>query len=294
MSTTGATLRAYAELARVSNLPTCLSNVLVGCAIGGRRDQITWTAVAGMTAAIMLFYVAGMALNDAIDHGLDQRIRPERPIPSGRVSRAGALGFAAACMAGGLGLTAGFGGPALGLGLILAATIIAYDLLHHRLAGSVVLMGVCRGLVYLVAAAAVAWPLDWPVAALLAGAMTVYVILLTVVAQVEAGPEAGPRRWLALALPLVALAPAGILWPGAGTRVWPFAAAAVVAAWLLGAARHVLARPGRIRRAVLGWLAGICLVDAFYLTLLDRGELALVAAGCFALTALGHRYILGT
>ena len=64
--------------------------------------------------------------------------------------------------------------------------------------------------------------------------------------------------------------------------------------WLILGARHALARPPNTTNAILTWLAGICLVDAFYLTLLDQPILALGAIGCFALTAIGHRYILGT
>src|SRR5262245_63491269 len=46
-------------------------------------------------AAGSLFYSGGMALNDAFDAEIDARERPERPIPSGRVSRGTvlALGF---------------------------------------------------------------------------------------------------------------------------------------------------------------------------------------------------------
>ena len=35
VSDAGRTVRAYVELSRLSNIPTCLTNVLVGCAIGG-------------------------------------------------------------------------------------------------------------------------------------------------------------------------------------------------------------------------------------------------------------------
>ena len=36
-----------------------------------------------------LFYTAGMILNDVLDDDVDRRERPERPLPSGAVSRAG-------------------------------------------------------------------------------------------------------------------------------------------------------------------------------------------------------------
>ena len=52
--------------------------------------------------------------------------------------------------------------------------------------------------------------------------------------------------------------------------------------------------PPRMRPAVMGWLSGICLADAYFLTLLDTPVLAVIAAACFVLTAIGHRHILGT
>ena len=39
MSRARESIRAYIELARLSNIPTCFSNVLVGCAIGGRKGE---------------------------------------------------------------------------------------------------------------------------------------------------------------------------------------------------------------------------------------------------------------
>ena len=115
---------------------------------------------------------------------------------------------------------------------------------------------------------------------------------MTVVARVEAASAVGGRRWLSLALPLVILVPATVVRPSEWT--WPALAAIVCVSWLLLGARHALAAPPRIKAAVLGWLSGICLIDGFYLTLLDRPLPALVALGCFALTVFGHGHIAGT
>ena len=88
-----ARLAAYAELARISNLPTCLSNVLVGCAIGAAagRAVLGVGTVAGLAVGIALLYIAGMALNGAADIEVDRAERPQRPIPSGRISLRAAL-----------------------------------------------------------------------------------------------------------------------------------------------------------------------------------------------------------
>jgi 4-hydroxybenzoate polyprenyltransferase len=235
-------------------------------------------------------YVAGMALNDAFDARVDEEIRPERPISSGRISRGAAFAYGATCLALGLATLALLGRATLAWGGALAVCIVLYDLLHHRLAVSVVLMGACRGLVYPLAASAVSPPPDWIGAAWFSVALAVYVIAFTIIARGEAGEEAGRRPWLSLGLPVIVLAPAGIARPE--SWLWPIAGGLVLVAWLTSATQYVFQR--RTRHAVLTWLSGICLVDTFYLTLLEEPGAALIALGCFGLTAVGHRYILGT
>lgn len=292
MSRAPKTIGAYLELARLSNIPTCWSNVLVGCAIGGLSDRSSWPTIVIMVLAISLLYIAGMVLNDAADHKIDRQQRPDRPIPSGRISLHAAYTFAAITMATAIGLLTTLGLAALLLGLLLAVTIIAYDYLHKKFAASVVFMGLCRGLVYLTAAAAVTWPLDWTMSLTLAGALTIYITIITFIAQTEVGSTTGLRRRLGIALPLVILLPAALV--RAESWTWAGAVALLSILWLILAARHALALPPRAKNAVLSWLSGICLIDAFYLTLLDQTQFACVALGCFVLTVLGHRYILGT
>ncbi len=286
------TVRAYVELARLSNIPTCFSNVLVGCAIGGLSGWSEWKTIAGMTIAIGLLYIAGMALNDALDHTFDRKQRPSRPIPSGRISIRAACVFTVICMTMAIGLITLMAAPALLPGLMLAVTIIVYDFLHKKIAASVVLMGLCRGLVYVTAAAAVARPIDWSITIIFVGTVTIYISIVTHIARSEVAPTAGARRWLSIMLPFIALAPAALV--HSGTWVQPAATALLVLSWLVLAARHALARPARTKNAILNWLSGICLIDAFYLTLLDQPTFAVAALGCFVLTAIGHRYILGT
>ncbi len=289
MSGAGQTVRAYLELSRLSNIPTCLTNVLVGCAIGGAMG---WRAVTVATLGVMLMYVAGMALNDAFDARVDADRRPERPIPSGRVTCAAAFAYGFTCLALGLAAVSLLGTAPLAFAAALAVCIVLYDLLHHRLAASVVLMGACRGLIYPLAAAAVNPGPDWTVVGWFSGALTAYVIAFTVIARGEAGEQAGRRRWMSLAMPVLVLLPIAIARPERWW--WSIASGLVTVGWLVVAAACVLRRPARVRRAVLTWLSGLCLVDGFYLTLLDEPAAALIALGCFGLTAVGHRYIVGT
>ncbi|MFI1190348.1 SCO3242 family prenyltransferase [Streptomyces californicus] len=126
-------LRAWAELLRVSALFSVPGDALAGAAAVGRRPGRGTVLAVG---ASLCLYEAGMALNDWADRDEDAVDRPHRPIPSGRVSPAAALGAAGALTAAGLALAARAGRPALTVATGLAATVWAYDLrLKHTKAG---------------------------------------------------------------------------------------------------------------------------------------------------------------
>jgi 4-hydroxybenzoate polyprenyltransferase len=286
------TLRAYAELARVSNLPTCISNCLVGCALGARSELFPWSSVPPIAAGICLLYVAGMVMNDIFDRRVDWIERPERPIPSERVSLLEAWSFAGMTILVGLGLLSNTSTRALDLGLPLTACILLYDVLHKRYSWSIVLMGVCRGMVYLVAAAGILWPFDFFRAGWLAGTLAIYTVAITVVARSENADQLDLRRWLAVALPPVILGAALVVRP----REYAAAAAAglLLVLWLGRAAWAVLVKPPNTKAAIHLWISGMCLIDAFFLALLQRPLAALAALVCFGLTVYSHRHIPGT
>ncbi|MFF7878111.1 SCO3242 family prenyltransferase [Streptomyces californicus] len=146
-------LRAWAELLRVSALFSVPGDALAGAAAVGRRPDRGTVLAAG---ASLCLYEAGMALNDWADRDEDAVDRPHRPIPSGRVSPAAALGAAGALTAAGLALAARAGRPALTVATGLAATVWAYDLrLKHTKAGPAA-MAAARSLDLLLGATATA------------------------------------------------------------------------------------------------------------------------------------------
>jgi 4-hydroxybenzoate polyprenyltransferase len=88
-----------------------------------------------------------MAANDWADRELDARERPERPLPSGRVSPAQALAVAVGLTAAGLGLAALAGGRrATAVALPLAGAVWAYDLRAKNTAAGPLGMAACRAL----------------------------------------------------------------------------------------------------------------------------------------------------
>jgi 4-hydroxybenzoate polyprenyltransferase len=324
-------LRAWLELARISNLPTIWTNVLVGSAIAagmGRRVfdegepfpfpfRLDWIQTGAMLVAMSLFYIGGMVLNDIADMETDTLERPGRPIPSGRVSRSAALLFTYGCFFIGLLVVTVFKAVALPLTLLLLIAIMAYDFLHKRFAASVLIMGLCRSLVVLACATGEHtvhftpgllitsrslseqeifsmgqsvhfYQVGMPMALTLGA----YVVGITVIARGELEDRIGLRKWLSVLMPVVVLLLAGRVMPDD----WRVAAslAFVLSLWLARPIRLVFARPPKTLQAVLAWLSGICIVDAYFLALLDAPLLAAMAVACFLLTEWGHRKILGT
>ncbi|MET8199633.1 SCO3242 family prenyltransferase [Micromonospora taraxaci] len=139
-------MTTLADLAELVRAPAALSvpgDVVAGAAAAGALGPRT-PALAG---ASVLLYWAGMAANDWADRGLDAEERPERPIPSGRITPAAAVGLAAGLTAAGVGLAAAVGGRrAAALAVPLAATIWGYDLLAKNTAAGPAVMAACRGL----------------------------------------------------------------------------------------------------------------------------------------------------
>ncbi|GAA2038381.1 UbiA family prenyltransferase [Agromyces tropicus] len=137
-------LPSLLQLVRAPAGLTVLGDATAGSAAAGRRGVLPRL---GLPVASVLLYWGGMALNDAADAELDRVERPERPIPSGRISARAAMGTAAALTVAGVAVAGATGGRgSLAVALPLAASIWTYDLAAKRgLAGPVV-MAACRGL----------------------------------------------------------------------------------------------------------------------------------------------------
>jgi 4-hydroxybenzoate polyprenyltransferase len=81
------------DLIELTRAPAALS--VPGDAVAGAAASSTLDVrTAGLAAASVCLYWAGMAANGWPDRELDATERPERPIPSGRVTPNQALGVA--------------------------------------------------------------------------------------------------------------------------------------------------------------------------------------------------------
>ena len=283
------------RLGRVSNLPTVWTNTLAGVVLAGgvAADRATLP----LLVALSLFYTAGMYLNDAYDAEIDARERPERPIPSGRVSAGTVFAAGFGMMAAGLlllawvgyGMAGGTGiGPVVG-GIGLGAAIVLYNRRHKDNPASPVLMGLCRVLVYVTAGLAVAPALPAP---LWTGALLLlcYLIGLTYIAKQETLGEVRnlwPLAFLAAPVVYAVLA--------ARYSVQGVVLGLLFVAWT-GLALWFLRRrqPGDVPRAVVSLIAGIALLDAVLIAAAGAAGVAWLAGAGFALTLLLQRYVAGT
>lgn len=291
----GLSLGVALRLGRVSNLPTVWTNVAAGMALSGAGFAIE--ILAGVALAMSLFYVGGMYLNDAFDRDIDARERPERPIPSGLVPAGTVfqIGFALLAagwlmlVAIGYGTDAGTGWRAPLVGAILAGTIVVYDMWHKANPVGPLIMGLCRMLVYICAALAIAPFVSAGVAVAAAVALS-YLIGLTYAAKQESLGR------IANAWPLGFLAIAAVygLW-AATTGIAGLLAAAAFLGWLAWSLLFLL-RPGRVNvpRAVVWLIAGLCLLDATFIAAAGHGWLALLTGAAFLLTLAFQRRIAGT
>ena len=78
---------AWLQLVRLPNAFTALADVMMGFLVTHGNLQHAGE-FATLCCTSLSFYWAGMVLNDVYDVEIDRRERPERPIPSGRISLA--------------------------------------------------------------------------------------------------------------------------------------------------------------------------------------------------------------
>jgi 4-hydroxybenzoate polyprenyltransferase len=276
------------KLGRVSNLPTVWTNVLGATVLAGGNWQSWRTSV--MLAAMSLFYIGGMYLNDYFDRAIDALERPERPIPAGEISAPGVAAVGFGMLAAGAALTAVAGFEAFIAGIVLAAVIVGYDIFHKNNPVAPVVMGLCRALVYCGAAIAAVGSLPTEVA-IAALAVLAYVAGLTYAARQE-NLNRLDKLW-----PLAALsAPAVLTVPALLQGAVPAAVFAALVTCMAYAIYLLALRPmpGAVSRAVGILIAGISLVDAVFLAREDAILPSLLAAIGFVTTLACQRYIAGT
>jgi 4-hydroxybenzoate polyprenyltransferase len=205
----------------LANVLTAVADVMMGYLVthGDLQPPLQFALLA---VASCLLYLSGMVLNDVFDADVDARERPQRPIPSGRISLRAAQAVGWAMLASGV-LLAAFASyaasdlrPAM-IAVPLAANIVFYDAVFKRTPLAPVLMGGCRMLNVLLGMSlgymskptfdgALLVQRPWIAEWLIASGLGVYVIGVTLFARTEARPSSRGRLLAGMAVILGGMA----------------------------------------------------------------------------------------
>ena len=176
-------IKAFLDLCRISNLPTVWTNVLAAVVLSD--TPFSWSNYLILSASLSLFYSGGMCLNDLCDMEVDRVHKPFRPIPSGRLSIKEATLFAVIIF--GLALSLLFFVPypkASYPGFFLLLVIVIYDRIHKKHPLTVVLIALCRLMVFIISSIAVSGTVGG--GAFIAGsAQFVYILVLSLASRYE-------------------------------------------------------------------------------------------------------------
>ncbi len=190
-------LLTWLQLMRLPTVFTALSNILCGFLITHHlkvHDLLHQTSLWLLLASTIGLYLGGMVLNDVFDSALDAVERPERPIPSGRISRRAAGIFGTLLMAGGVAAAATTGIPSLVIALLIVPSVLLYNGFLKTTFAAPLGMATCRFLNLMLGASAVPNVASlWQTTPLaVAAALSIYVLGVTVFARNEAGRSS---RW---------------------------------------------------------------------------------------------------
>jgi 4-hydroxybenzoate polyprenyltransferase len=141
----------YLRMMRPANVVTSVADVLAGAAIAGVFSAAIFQdhsqAIITLCFSTACLYGGGIVFNDVFDADLDKIERPERAIPSGRVSLPQASVFGSILLLAGV-ISAGLVSTvsaSLAVGISLFALLYNKISKHHPFWGPLN-MGICRGL----------------------------------------------------------------------------------------------------------------------------------------------------
>ncbi len=206
------TLRAYLQLVRIPAVFTALADIALGFLLVRRGIDGAETDLVLLLTASGCLYMSGMVFNDVFDRRQDAAERPERPLPSGRITVRSAVIFGCCLIAVGLVAAALAHVNSLTVALLLTACILGYDSVLKRTPLGPPAMGTCRLLNVILGAssAGLRWTAPWHFPQIwIAASLGIYVAGVTWFARREA--QQSSSRSLAGAAVLVNLGLAGLM-----------------------------------------------------------------------------------
>ena len=276
---------SYLRMARISNLPTIWTNVLVGISISHRSFSFSELF---LFISLCFYYIGGMFLNDAFDAKIDAKERKNRPIPSGCISckEAFSIGFSLLLISNFLLFFISFSSGIWGI--FLFASIVFYNFSHKNNPFSPCIMALCRFIVYIISAQAIHSIFLYTTGFLL----FCYIIGLTGIARQEArNTFTGKWFLLPLFLPCVCFP---FIYRQIFFNNFSLILYFLFLCWILFHTyfllQHKLAIPIFIGRLI----AGICLWDGLVISSLWLHIFTIVCLCCLVLTLFFQRYIPGS
>ncbi|TGM57505.1 polyprenyltransferase [Leptospira biflexa] len=135
--------KQYLILLRPANLVTAIADSLAGMAI----VSFPWEKEAMfLLLASVCLYGGGVVLNDFFDEELDSKERPERPIPSGKVSSLHAFLLGTALLVLGVFFSCLYSEISLVISICIVFLILLYNrFAKHSIIFGPLVMGLCRG-----------------------------------------------------------------------------------------------------------------------------------------------------
>ncbi|MDQ8202834.1 UbiA family prenyltransferase [Pelagicoccus sp. SDUM812003] len=283
-------LRTHLVLGRVSNLATVWSNIVCAWIIVGGYDALE---LAGFLAGSSLLYTGGMYLNDYFDREFDQRYRPERPIPSGKIPANAVRNWGFAYLGAGLAAIGWIGWTPLAIAAGVTVFILLYDIGHKNNPISPVYMAACRAGLFLMVAGAFPNGID-TYNLIAAGTVFTFIMGVTFLARSEATDNAIDYPALVMiALPIVG----AFYYRSESFDAQRGAVVALVLAWYVRAfLRARIEGKLVIGKTIAPLLASIPLLDLMIVSTLGlatQNHLFIFAA-FFAATTAAQRYVAST
>ncbi|MEA5457404.1 UbiA-like protein EboC [Arcicella sp. LKC2W] len=142
-------MKYYLQLMRPANLITAIADIMAGLSIAKfvfSTDSLSIQTILLLSLSTVGLYGGGVVFNDVFDAELDAVERPERAIPSGKVSKQNATLLGSILLV--LGIFCAFlvSFESMIIALIIAVLALVYDKVgkHHAFLGPIN-MGLCRG-----------------------------------------------------------------------------------------------------------------------------------------------------
>ncbi|MEH1780515.1 MAG: UbiA-like protein EboC [Nostoc sp.] len=267
--------RGYLELMRPANIVTAWADILVGFAasgsgvifaklINGEASFAVLIPLGWLLLATTGLYGGGIVFNDVFDAELDAKERPNRAIPSGRVSRQNAVLWGSILFA--IGIIAAFQVSLLSAAIAIFITLscLLYNSVakHHPFFGPLN-MGLCRGSNLLLGVSVVPEIIGerWYLALI----PVLYIAAITAISQgeVHGGKKiTGVLALLLIAIVLTAVLALGLLGEYTAIAALPFAVflAIRILPNFIKAAREPIAE--NIRNAVKIGVLSLIVLDA--------------------------------